>query len=83
VGPGVDDVTKSASSEQIHHVGAYWVWNTAISYDVTKHFTAELSVNNLFGQDPPQYAELLNANAALSTYDYFGQAFVFSLKAKF
>ncbi len=83
VGPGVDDVTKAASSEQIHHVGDYWVWNSAVSYDVTKHITAALSVNNLFGQDPPPYAVLLSANAALATYDYFGQAFVFSLKAKF
>jgi outer membrane receptor protein involved in Fe transport len=83
VSPGVDDVTKAASTEQIHGVGNYWVWNTAVSYDITKHITAEISVNDLFAQDPPPYALLLSANSALSTYDYFGQAFVFTIKAKY
>jgi outer membrane receptor protein involved in Fe transport len=59
------------------------VWNTAVSYDITKHITAEISINDLFAQDPPPYALLLSANSALSTYDYFGQAFVFTIKAKY
>jgi outer membrane receptor protein involved in Fe transport len=83
VSPGVQDVTLQRSSQQIYGVGNYWVWNTALSYDITRHITAELSVNDLFAQDPPQYALMLNSSAALSTYNYLGQSFVFTLKAKY
>lgn len=75
------DVTLQRTSQQIFSIGTYWVWNGAVSYDINKHLTGELTVNNLFNQDPPRNAILLNG-AALRTYDYFGQSFIFKLRAK-
>jgi iron complex outermembrane receptor protein len=83
ISSGDEDVTLQRSSQSIFGVGNYWEWNGAISYDVTSRITAEISVNNLFDQDPPKYASALNGNAALSTYDYFGRAYVFHLRSKF
>jgi outer membrane receptor protein involved in Fe transport len=91
ISPGKEDVTLPANANQISEVGNYWVWNTALSYDITKRVTMEISVNDVFNQNPPQYAYMLGSfggdpvgyGAALSTYDYFGQQFVLSLKAKF
>jgi len=77
------NVELQRTSQQLFGVGGYWVWNTAVSYDVTQKITAEITVNNLFNQGPPKNADLLGGNLALATYDYFGQAFVFKLKAKF
>ncbi len=71
------------TSQQLFSVEPYWVWNGAVSYDLTQKITAELSVNNLFNQGPPKNAYLLGGNQALATYDYFGQAFVMKLKARF
>ncbi len=82
VSSGQADVTLQRSSQQIYGVGDYWVFNSSISYDITKRVTAQLVVNNLFDIDPPQYAISLSAGNALSTYDYFGQSFVMSLKLK-
>ena len=76
------NVELQRTSQQIFSVGTYWVWNGAISYDINPHLTGELSVNNLFNQDPPKYAITLAGGAALSTYDYFGQSFLFKLRAK-
>lgn len=82
ISSGAQDVTLKPSSQQILGVGSYWVFNSAASYDITKNVTAQLVVNNLFNQDPPQYAITLNAGASLGTYDYLGQSFIFSLKFK-
>ena len=76
------NVELQRSSQQLFSVGTYWVWNGAVSYDINPHLTAELSVNNLFNQDPPKNAIVLSGSAALSTYDYFGQSFLFKLRAK-
>ena len=78
---GYADVTLQRSSQQIYGVSPYWVWNGAISYDITKRLTGELTINNLFNQDPPKYAITLSGQS-LSTYDYFGQAFIFKLRAR-
>ena len=83
ISSGAQDITLQRSSQQIFGVGNYWVWNGAVSYAITKRLTAELSVSDLFDQDPPKYAITLNANAALATYDYLGQSFIFKLKANF
>jgi len=82
ISSGQQDVTLQPSSQQILGVGAYAVWNGSVSYDITPKITAQLVVNNLFDQSPPQYAISLNAGAALGTYDYFGQSFAFKLKVK-
>ena len=82
VSSGQADVTLQRSSQQIYGVGDYWVFNGSINYDIRKNVTAQLVVNNIFNIDPPQYAISLSSNAALGTYDYFGQSFVFSLKLK-
>ena len=78
---GYADVTLQRTSQQIYGVSPYWVWNGAISYDITKRLTGELTINNLFNQDPPKYAITLSGQS-LSTYDYFGQAFIFKLRAR-
>jgi outer membrane receptor protein involved in Fe transport len=83
ISSGDANVELQRSSQQIFGVGNYWVWNGAFSYDLTKRITAELSINNLFDQDPPKYAITLATNAALATYDYFGRAYVFKVRAKF
>ena len=57
--------------------------NGAVSYDIRENLTAQVTVSNLFNQNPPKYAISLNAGAALSSYDYFGQAVTFSLKSRF
>lgn len=79
---GAQDVTLQPSSQQILGVGSYEVYNSAISYDITKSLTVQLVVNNLFNTSPPQYAISLSAGAALGAYDYFGQSFAFKLRAK-
>jgi outer membrane receptor protein involved in Fe transport len=76
-------VTQAVTAEQIERTGAYWQWNTAVSYDLTKNITALITINDLFNQGPPANAYLLNNQAALSTYNYLGQQFVFTLRAKF
>jgi outer membrane receptor protein involved in Fe transport len=83
ISSGDANVMLQKSSQSIFGVGDYWVWNGAMGYDITPKITAELSVNNLFNQNPPKYAITLAANAALGSYDYFGRAFVFKLRAKF
>jgi len=80
---GYANVELQRSSQQLFSVAPYWVWNGAVSYDLTQKITAELSVNDLFNQGPPKNAYLLGGNSALATYDYFGQAFVLKLKARF
>jgi len=80
---GYANVELARTSQQLFSVGPYWVWNGSVSYDLTKQITAALSINDLFNQAPPRYAALLGGNAALATYDYFGQAFVFRLTAKY
>lgn len=80
---GYANVQLQRTSQQLFSVGPYWVWNAAASYDLTQKITAELSVNNLFNQGPPANAYLLGGNSALATYDFFGQAFVMKLKARF
>jgi iron complex outermembrane receptor protein len=82
ISPGRGDVTLPAIADQIEEVGNYWVWNTVLSYDVTKRVTVQVAVNDLFNQNPPEFAALLSG-AAESTYDYFGQQVVFTVKAKF
>jgi outer membrane receptor protein involved in Fe transport len=83
VSKGDLDVTLQRTAQSVLTVDEYWVTNGAVSYDVNEHLTAEISVSNLFNQNPPRFAETLNANAALATYDYFGQAATFRLKARF
>jgi iron complex outermembrane recepter protein len=83
IGPASADVTLQPTVQQIEHTGAYWTWNTAVSYDVTKNLTALISINDLFNQNPPPNAYLLNNQMALATYNYLGQQFVFTLRAKF
>ncbi len=83
ISEGDANVMLQRSSQSILHVGSYWVWNGAASYDVTQNITAQVSISNLFNQDPPKYAITLATNAALGTYDYFGRAFVFKLKSRF
>jgi iron complex outermembrane receptor protein len=83
ISPASADVTQAPTAQQIEHTGAYWQWNTAVSYDVTKNITAMISINDLFNQGPPANAYLLNNQMALSTYNYLGQQFVFTLRAKF
>ncbi len=82
ISSGQQDVTLQPSSQQILGVGSYAVWNSSISYDITPKITAQVVINNLFNQAPPQYAISLNAGAALGTYDYFGQSFAFKLKVR-
>jgi outer membrane receptor protein involved in Fe transport len=83
VGPGFQNVTLQRSAEQLEHTGAYWEWNTAISYDITQNLKATLTVDNLFNQNPPPNSYLLGGQAALATYDYLGQRFYVTLRAKF
>ena len=83
VSKGDLDVTLQRTAQQVLTVGEYWVTNGAVAYDINEHLTAELSVSNLFNQNPPRYAITLNSGAALSTYDYFGQAATFKLRARF
>jgi outer membrane receptor protein involved in Fe transport len=83
ISPASADVTQAAIAQQIEHTGAYWQWNTAVSYDITKNITALISINDLFNQGPPANAYLLNNQMALATYNYLGQQFVFTLRAKF
>jgi outer membrane receptor protein involved in Fe transport len=80
---GYSNVQLQRSSQQLFSVAPYWVWNGAVSYDLTEKITAELTINDLFNQGPPKNAYLLGGNSALATYDYFGQAFVMKLKARF
>ncbi|MDE2357579.1 MAG: TonB-dependent receptor, partial [Alphaproteobacteria bacterium] len=83
VGPGFQDVTLARSAEQYEHTGAYWEWNTSVSYDITKNFQAMITIDNLFNQNPPPNSYLLGGQNALATYDYLGQRFYFTLRAKF
>ncbi len=83
ISSGYQDVTLQRSSQQIFGVGNYWVTNGAVSYDLSHNVTAELTVSNLFNQNPPRYALLLGGGTALSTYDYYGQAATFKLRARF
>lgn len=82
ISSGQQDVTLKPTSQQILGVGSYWVWNSAVAFDVSERFTTQLVVNNLFSQKPPPYAISLNAGASLGSYDYFGQSFTFSVKVK-
>jgi outer membrane receptor protein involved in Fe transport len=54
-----------------------------VSYDITKNVTAELSIDDLFNQNPPPNSYVEGGQNALSTYDYLGQRFVLTLRAKF
>jgi len=83
ISSGAQDVTLQRSSQSVFGVGNYWISNGAVSYDINPRVTAELSVSNLFNQNPPKFAVSLNANAALGTYDYYGQAATIRLKARF
>ncbi len=83
ISDGDFNVTLARNAQSVMTVSDYWVTNGAISYDINKRLTGEMIVSNLFNQDPPKYAITLNAGAALSTYDYFGQAVTFLLKARF
>ena len=80
ISSGAQDVTLQSSSQQILGVGAYSQFNGSVSYDITSKITAQMVINNIFNQSPPPYAISLNAGAALGTYNYFGQSFVFKLK---
>jgi outer membrane receptor protein involved in Fe transport len=83
IGPASQDVTLAASAQQLEHTGAYWEWNSAVSYDITKNVTAMVTIDDLFNQNPPPNSYLLGGQAALATYDYLGQRFVFTIRAKF
>ena len=83
IGPASQDVLLARSAEEYEHTGAYWEWDTALGYDVTKNVTATLSIDNLFNQNPPPNSYVEGGQAALSTYDYLGQRFVLTLRAKF
>ena len=83
IGPGSTDVTLARTAAEFEHTGAYWEWNTAVSYDVTKNITALITIDDLFNQNPPPNSYVLGGQAALATYDYMGQRFVFTLRAKF
>jgi outer membrane receptor protein involved in Fe transport len=83
IGPASQDVTLARSAEQYESTGAYWEWNGAVSYDITKNVTAELSIDDLFNQNPPPNSYVEGGQNALSTYDYLGQRFVLTLRAKF
>jgi outer membrane receptor protein involved in Fe transport len=83
IGPASQDVTLARTAEQYESTGAYWEWNSAVSYDITKNVTAEVTIDDLFNQNPPANSYLEGGQAALATYDYLGQRFVFTLRAKF
>jgi iron complex outermembrane receptor protein len=83
IGPASADVTLARTAEQYEHTGAYWTWNSAVSYDITKNVTALVSFDDIFNQNPPPNSYLLGGGTALATYDYLGQRFVVTLRAKF
>ncbi len=83
VSEGDFNVTLARNSQSVMSVGSYFVTNGAVSYDINEKVTGEVVVSNLFNQNPPKYAITLAGGAALSTYDYFGQAVTFLLKARF
>ena len=83
IGPASSDILLARSAQQYESTGAYWEWNTAVGYDLTKNVTATVSVANLFNQNPPPNSYVEGGQAALATYDYLGQRFVLTLRAKF
>ena len=83
VGPGFANVTLKRSVQQFEHTGAYWEWNTSVSYNITPHLQATLTIDDLFNQNPPANSYVEGGQAALATYDYLGQRFYVSLRAKF
>jgi outer membrane receptor protein involved in Fe transport len=83
IGPASTDVLLARSAQEYESTGAYWEWNAAVGYDLTKNVTATVSVADLFNQNPPPNSYVEGGQAALSTYDYLGQRFVLTLRAKF
>jgi outer membrane receptor protein involved in Fe transport len=83
VGPGFANVTLVRSAQQYEHTGSYWEWNTSVSYDITSHLQGMITVDNMFNQGPPSNAYLLGGQSALATYDFLGERFYVTLRAKF
>jgi len=47
------DNNDTENSKDILRVSQFWLFNTTLSYDVSRHFTARLLVDNVFDRGPP------------------------------
>jgi iron complex outermembrane recepter protein len=79
---------NTATSQDYWGVGAWWLINTTLSYNVGKNFTARLIVDNVFDKEPPFPAMAgVQANFSNATTLYFsgimGRTYVVSANYHF
>lgn len=82
------DNNDTETSKDILRVSSYWLVNTTLGYEVSKHFTARLLVNNVFDNGPPFPALAgTGGNFANATSQYFsgilGRSYLLSAEYRF
>lgn len=88
VGPALFNNQNSSTQQNILGVGAWWLINTTVGYQVSKSFKVQLIVDNVFDKQPP-YPALAGTggNFVFATSQYFsgiiGRTFLLSGDVKF
>jgi iron complex outermembrane receptor protein len=69
----------------VTHVKPVWYVDSTISYDIGKHFSMVMGVNNLTDKQPPLFGTTLvgDANTDVSLYDVAGRRYFVGVSVKF
>jgi iron complex outermembrane recepter protein len=78
----------TATTKDILGVSPWWLINSTLGYEITKHFTAHLIVNNVFDKQPPFPALAgTGGNFTSATTLYFpgiiGRTYLLNVEARF
>ena len=79
----------TATTKDILRVNPWWLFNSTLGYDISKHFGVHLIVNNVFNKEPPfpALAAGTGGNFASATTLYFpgiiGRTYLLNFAAQF
>jgi outer membrane receptor protein involved in Fe transport len=80
IGEGAFNVELAPDAQDVFGLDDYWVFNSAFTYEINDNASLQLSINNLFDTDPPEFAD---ASAAVFQYDLFGRYYTIIARARF